>query len=290
MLKLLFFSSQLLAFALAQTCYFPDGSKARESDDLRPCNPSSSGHSACCLKTGLCMSNGLCFQQSGWGNRIARSGCTDATWNDPACASVCARTRRDGALTLYLAQEDEDGLGRFCCGMNFDESTGLCNGTNDAGGTYKPLPVTGAQILLPNSTTPLGDLEEAATTSDDSSETTSSASTQTPATTSSTSACAAGGSSDNSVVAVGAGVGASLGVAFLVASGLFFWQWRKNKHLSSQLSQMQTGTGEHQPYDNGHFAGPPSYGGSPMAPSGPKYAVPNQELPAERPMSELPSR
>lgn len=74
-----------------QQCYFPDGS---ESQDL-PCDPSGESTLACCGRTGICLSNGMC-----WGDDLAsRGSCTDKSWTirerctgAPACADVFRNT------------------------------------------------------------------------------------------------------------------------------------------------------------------------------------------------------
>lgn len=70
----------------SKKCYWPNGV---EIEDSPPCDLNSSGHSACCLPNAVCLSNGLCWQQDLWNNRLARFGCTDPTWQDNACPRIC---------------------------------------------------------------------------------------------------------------------------------------------------------------------------------------------------------
>lgn len=70
-------------------CYYPDGGEIPASEDHVPCDPSSTGHSTCCRSDAVCLTNGLCYQQDSWGNRLGRCGCTDSSWQDSRCADVC---------------------------------------------------------------------------------------------------------------------------------------------------------------------------------------------------------
>jgi hypothetical protein len=71
----------LLQLVVSQaTCYLPDGSVAFGD---KPCG--SSLPSICCA--GQCLSNGLCFTPSD--NMLARSSCTDQSWESSVCTSYC---------------------------------------------------------------------------------------------------------------------------------------------------------------------------------------------------------
>lgn len=77
-------SPSLSAIALAnQTCYYPDGSIAQGD---KPCGNGTDV--ACCGSGGICLSNGLCMDVA-QPNTLARSSCTDKTWNSGNCPNYC---------------------------------------------------------------------------------------------------------------------------------------------------------------------------------------------------------
>ncbi|KAF2645041.1 hypothetical protein P280DRAFT_186354 [Massarina eburnea CBS 473.64] len=61
-----------------------------------PCNNTAVGegkHSACCALGDVCLTNGLCQNPADYwngGNAFWTEGCTDKTFNDPACPDYCA--------------------------------------------------------------------------------------------------------------------------------------------------------------------------------------------------------
>ncbi|KAF1955392.1 hypothetical protein CC80DRAFT_93702 [Byssothecium circinans] len=69
----------LSQFALAQQCYYPNGSKAPE----KPC--SSAPGSACCPDKWECLDNGLCYYPHD--KLRGRYSCTDKDWKSPGCAA-----------------------------------------------------------------------------------------------------------------------------------------------------------------------------------------------------------
>ncbi|KAK6356987.1 hypothetical protein TWF718_001320 [Orbilia javanica] len=104
-------------------CYFPDGS-LRNSTDYQPCNNVRGQHSMCCAianrgsSADICLSNGLCSGATadGEGRALWREGCTDPTWEDPACLKICLKKgskydwfSSDAPITLC-----QDGT--VCCG------------------------------------------------------------------------------------------------------------------------------------------------------------------------------
>ncbi|KAF3085637.1 hypothetical protein TWF569_008367 [Orbilia oligospora] len=104
-------------------CYFPDGS-LRNSTDYQPCNNVRGQHSMCCAianrgsSADICLSNGLCSGATADGESRAlwREGCTDPTWEDPACLKICLKKgskydwfSSDAPITLC-----QDGT--VCCG------------------------------------------------------------------------------------------------------------------------------------------------------------------------------
>jgi len=71
-----------IAFAKAQSCYFPDGKTVATGDVLCPSNGT---EASCCPSNSFCLDNGLCYGRG----LVTRSSCTDATWGSPACAEYC---------------------------------------------------------------------------------------------------------------------------------------------------------------------------------------------------------
>ena len=68
-------------------CYNIDGSINTFS---WPCNNGTAGHSTCCEPGATCWSNGVCaVPNPGHEPDYLRVGCTDPTWNDPACLKRC---------------------------------------------------------------------------------------------------------------------------------------------------------------------------------------------------------
>jgi hypothetical protein len=88
----------LLSFALESTtraefrpCYFLDGTISNNS---WPCNNATTGHSTCCQPGATCYSNGVC--EWTWPRGVhdwLRVGCTDETWDDPACLKRCVKSK-----------------------------------------------------------------------------------------------------------------------------------------------------------------------------------------------------
>ncbi|KAL6708798.1 hypothetical protein ACN47E_002205 [Coniothyrium glycines] len=69
----------LAAQSAAQTCYYPNGSAAPDTE--KPC--SSAEGSACCPDNWQCLDNGLCHYPPN--NLYGRYSCTDKDWNSPGC-------------------------------------------------------------------------------------------------------------------------------------------------------------------------------------------------------------
>jgi hypothetical protein len=76
-------------------CYGIDGTPYATLDRYIPCNATSAasgGHTSCCAPGDNCLTNGLCqgaIDNARKANIFWRNGCTDPTWNDPACAKRC---------------------------------------------------------------------------------------------------------------------------------------------------------------------------------------------------------
>lgn len=86
----------LLATAVADddmptTCYVLNGSPNGNAGYR--CDNSTSGNSACCGIGATCYSNGVCKQMNGAVQDWLRVGCTDPSWQDPACLNQCTKCR-----------------------------------------------------------------------------------------------------------------------------------------------------------------------------------------------------
>lgn len=106
----LFSFLSLVHGAVADTCYYPDGS----SDDSHyAC--SSGGTSMCCSEGFECLSNGLC-NDNRYSNyqRVLRGGCTDKSWGD-GCLQTCTSMWPGGEESVYLCSN-----GKYCCGRSND--------------------------------------------------------------------------------------------------------------------------------------------------------------------------
>ncbi|KAI5918689.1 hypothetical protein F4810DRAFT_715289 [Camillea tinctor] len=117
---------------VTQQCYHLDGSSGGTTNTL--CNPNATGtegsHSACCNvdNADACLSTGLCLntaarQQS---HILWATGCTDATFQDPACPQYCLHTNYDNAHlrscndTMFCCESDADILtDEACCNSSF---------------------------------------------------------------------------------------------------------------------------------------------------------------------------
>jgi hypothetical protein len=80
---------------MSTRCYGIDGTPYVTFDRYIPCNATAAAlgkQTACCAPGDNCLTNGLCQGQSdskAKRNLFWRNGCTDPTWNDPACAKQC---------------------------------------------------------------------------------------------------------------------------------------------------------------------------------------------------------
>jgi hypothetical protein len=111
---------------MTSRCYGIDGTPYATLDRYIPCNATSvatGGHTSCCAPSDKCLTNGFC--QNPYDNQIKanifwRNGCTDPTWNDPACPKYCEgmsmqffRSRMCCSLTTLA--DHPDTLGVFYC-------------------------------------------------------------------------------------------------------------------------------------------------------------------------------
>ncbi|KAI9774140.1 MAG: hypothetical protein M1840_005233 [Geoglossum simile] len=132
-LAVLVSSALLSAGDSTGTCYYPNGNS---SSGLIPCN-ATAAQSHCCRSADVCLTNKLCFSPGL--NAIVRRGCTERTWNDPACPRVCLAgdfQQADALLTVC------DTYNVFCCGQD-DRARACCNSGN---GTVR---LTAAEVIPP---------------------------------------------------------------------------------------------------------------------------------------------
>ncbi|EMC98481.1 hypothetical protein BAUCODRAFT_121349 [Baudoinia panamericana UAMH 10762] len=122
------------------SCYWPDHSPAYNQT---PCNAQASV-SWCCYFTDICLSNGMCLQQSNvYTNRLGRGSCTDSTWSSPACPQYCADVAPGSSTGIYLAYDTLNGA--FCCGRNYNQTTGQCmTGTQ---GSKAPFNISPGEVI-----------------------------------------------------------------------------------------------------------------------------------------------
>ncbi|KAH7065332.1 hypothetical protein B0J12DRAFT_639881 [Macrophomina phaseolina] len=88
-----FIMLQLLIFVLSAAavdqprCYWPDGSLDTTGYVCNVTAAENGGASPCCLHNDACYESGSCFQD--WSGVTYRQSCTDPTWRDPSCPSMC---------------------------------------------------------------------------------------------------------------------------------------------------------------------------------------------------------
>ncbi|RDW85637.1 hypothetical protein BP5796_03962 [Coleophoma crateriformis] len=94
---------------MASDCYYPNGNL---SSDVS-CGTASSGASVCCPSGSSCgdVTSGICTST---GNVALRGSCTDQTWKDSNCPSLCAGV--DLAGNAIVTQCSNSGL--WCCGTD----------------------------------------------------------------------------------------------------------------------------------------------------------------------------
>ncbi|CZT23571.1 uncharacterized protein RCC_09285 [Ramularia collo-cygni] len=258
-----YYYSMAAANSPQKQCYFPDGTPTNfKKDTIAPCDPDpTSSHSACCPADSVCLSNGLCFQQVAWGNRVSRSACTDEEWESERCAGVCTDVWTRDPISLYLVQPDSE-RGNFCCG-------GMYNGTScpaRSKGSYEPFELEKGLALFPNTSLTLEEYamevqrnssarvdneeeeEEAVVgggngngaTTTPSSTPTDPANTTNPSTSSPPTLEATTTSNNNTPPIIALGI--SLGMLLLITTALLFFQWRKANSLQKQLEQVKLST------------------------------------------------
>ncbi|EED15663.1 hypothetical protein TSTA_051010 [Talaromyces stipitatus ATCC 10500] len=250
-------SPSLSAVALAKpTCYYPDGSIAQ--NDM-PCGNGTDV--ACCGAGGICLSNGLCMDV-GQPNTLARSSCTDKSWNSRNCPNYCLQDtsfNHSGCSIILFSYLE--GTAEYCCN-NMD----AINNTPICAFNYSTFQVPDSSIV------PGFALLSDYTTISNASSSTSS------------------GSNNNHVVAVGVGVGVGVGVPLaLIALASIGWALRERRK-SNRYGVETVASAKTSPYsDAGHQQ--QSYNMTPMNPN--TYVQPQQTYNNQynsAPLSEMETR
>ncbi|KAM7202653.1 hypothetical protein V8F33_002579 [Rhypophila sp. PSN 637] len=242
-----------LVSAQGATCYNAFGTAIIY--DVEACDLSVSGtagsHSACCNvpKQDVCLSSGLCLATwaTGRDTMLWVGGCTDPTWQDPACWNHCVADAGDNATGYSLTscsnntwccdghfnyQADEGGQGD-CCQKAFTLSEGIGTAvrqiTTNARTTTRSS--TGSSAATPTSPNPTsnGGNGPAATCVPNSS-----------------AGVASGDGSDSKTVAIVGGVLGAVLAASLVAVGVLAfsnWRLRRQIHGAAVAGTATTSTG-----------------------------------------------
>ncbi|KAL3425361.1 hypothetical protein PVAG01_02152 [Phlyctema vagabunda] len=254
-------------------CYVLDGTARR---GFYRCNNETAGHTTCCDLGDTCYSNGVCAGPNNGIMDYQRKGCTDPTWQDPACLNQCqpyanfstAGIRWCGSsiesTTDYCCDPGGSGIGSFACCRN----QSLLFELSPVASSIATIESTAVVSYPPASST------SGASTSSSSS-TGTAAATTTSASSTPTNTASGGGESSTNGAAIGAGVGVPVAVILAAAIGFFFWR-RKKAAKTSQPYELQNGEqggytqapyadanspqGAHAPYDaeaqpKGYFAG-----------------------------------
>ncbi|EME44197.1 hypothetical protein DOTSEDRAFT_80027 [Dothistroma septosporum NZE10] len=146
----------------SSACYFPDHTDAA---NFTACDASAT-ESSCCRDSEACLSNGYCLQQTGHANRITRGACTDPTFSNAACPSLCTDggtstvvtttsesltwviVAKDNSMSFYLAKDTVPN-GVFCCFPRYNITSGQC--ITSAGGPSEPFEIPAGTIIVDRS-------------------------------------------------------------------------------------------------------------------------------------------
>ncbi|EON69515.1 hypothetical protein W97_08775 [Coniosporium apollinis CBS 100218] len=210
--------------AMAQTCYWPNGDPA---PGYVACNPQES-YSMCCRGDSLaaCLSTGLCIWLQDFS--IDRGACTDRDWSSNWCSPTCRDTPDDEHADVTPCANNP---ATYCC----------ANGTSG---------IVAEDVILPNSMFASVYMPPAVSTGSATSSLLSTPSSLAPSVVTTTAASTARLASDTChEVAIGAGVGATLGIAFLAALGLYFWERRRAKAYKSAVSHPEPWGAPENPAD-----------------------------------------
>ncbi|KAK6530562.1 hypothetical protein TWF281_007405 [Arthrobotrys megalospora] len=203
-------------------CYYPNGGRAL---DHRPCDGlptpedgSRIPHSACCSSDDnvVCLSSNLCINGRGY---LYRGGCTDQTWEDPACPSERC-TLYSGSGMNILPCNDATNL--WCCAEGGEIP--CCQNENKTKFLLNPGTVTYVAEGLLTVSLPI------------SSSTTSAESTTSTESTTTTSEPTATAAPQSTSLSTGAAVGVGIGISIptilaIVFASLWLIERAKRKRL-----------------------------------------------------------
>ncbi|KAL2063484.1 hypothetical protein VTL71DRAFT_5289 [Oculimacula yallundae] len=251
------------------------------------CDNSTDGASACCGTGSTCYSNGLCQQQNGQVVDYLRVGCTDPTWQDPACLNQCAAFAPGSAAGV-----------RFCNGPITNSTSYCCDDGSQGVGSFhccdsprSIFRISPAATILAQM--PLSQLATSTTSSSSTSQTSTSATTaitSAPAT-SSSAPPPNDGDSSTKAAAIGAGVGVPVVVVALGLVGFFLWRRRRNAKRNQAFELQNNEANDGPPYhDHNGVPQPVEADGLPMQKGrfgGSAYQLAPQELPARNQVHEL---
>ncbi|PVH83401.1 hypothetical protein DL98DRAFT_116142 [Cadophora sp. DSE1049] len=296
-----FLAPIVLAQDAPTQCYVIDGTAA-DNAGYR-CDNSTTGNSACCAAGATCYSNGLCKQDNGPAVDYLRVGCTDQTWDDPACLNQCAAFANGSTAGVRFCNDDITESTSYCCD---DGSQGVgsfhCCDSPTSIFRISPAPTILAQMPLSQLSTTTSSSSSSSQTSTSTSTSSATTTTSAPATSTTASSSSGGGSSNGA--AIGAGVGVPVAVIALGIVGFFFWRHRRNK-TRSQTFELQNNESGNNAYGGAGAAGgvggyhdnhtPPvqEAEGSPMPMQkkgyfgGREYQPAPQELPSQNQVHEL---
>lgn len=214
-----------------ETCYYPDRVTVASSDV--PCFSSDSG-SPCCSKNAICLNNGYCMSIS-QPFVLSRGSCSDSQWGSASgCKDVCSSVtsvRNQGCSLPLLRFDGEEAL--YCANSIVPNGTDLA-----CAGGAPPFSLPDASVItnkaiLANASCPISSVSPTATHIPQDTATGTSSPGCTPT------GIQKEGHDSHKVVAVGAGVGVSLGVLF--ACSLVWALFERNRRLS-MLKSMPRGT------------------------------------------------
>ncbi|KAL6229771.1 hypothetical protein BDW75DRAFT_224469 [Aspergillus navahoensis] len=227
--------SLLVGLCRAQSCFFPDGSLA---DGYTPCFSGSSG-SPCCKTDSVCLTNGYCMGAS-QPYTLYRGTCTDAKWSlSSGCDDKCSglpNTRSTGcSIVLY---SNVEGNALYC------PNSIVANSSNSIGcaNSQEPFRVPLGNIV-PNKAA----LANTSCSAEPTMATTKEAASSTGTPSSSPPSCPTNsasdaktnisdqGSGDSKTLAVGVGVGVSLGVVSLISLIWGVYERRKRQQLLNSM-------------------------------------------------------
>ncbi|OQO12945.1 hypothetical protein B0A48_02409 [Cryoendolithus antarcticus] len=281
------------------TCYFPNGQIAPL--DV-PCSTTAT-QSTCCGAKWACLSENICYALPQTnitaGDPIySRGSCTDATWQSDACLQHCLDPTID---------DPEGGLGLGLCGGTGATEFWCVNGAGHDCGTGRNIfTVASAPSIVKNpfatsttsstivtaSTSTTGSVSSISTSlTSAAAATTTSATAGQPPTSTGSSAMPTQTGTPSHAIAIGAGVGASLGVLALCAVGGLIWYRRRarRKRYSASGGSKYEQTPQNvleQQVDGYHDVQAPEY--SSMSPKkDPQPHSESYEMPSEREVYEL---